>query len=59
MLKFVQPHNLIPASFIVDPSDTFEPGMIAQCKLYGNHRRFESLCTLKMIKKFERKKTTL
>jgi len=36
MLKFVQPHNLIPASFIVDPSDTFEPGMIAQCKLYGN-----------------------
>lgn len=36
MLKFAQPNNYVPASFICDPSDTFEPGMIAQHKLYGN-----------------------
>lgn len=36
MLKFPQPYNYVPASFTVDPSDTFEPGMIAQHKLFGN-----------------------
>jgi len=36
MLKFTQPSKILPASFTVDPSDTFEPGMAAQMKLYGN-----------------------
>lgn len=37
MLKFLQPYDFRPWSFIVDPSDEFTNGNIAQSKLFGNN----------------------
>lgn len=36
MLRLVQVANSLPASFIVDPSATFQPGMIAELTVIGN-----------------------
>lgn len=36
MLRLVQVGNTLPASFIVDPSTEFQPGMIAELTVIGN-----------------------
>ncbi len=36
MLRLVHTSNALPASFIVDPSSEFEPGMVAELTVIGN-----------------------
>lgn len=36
MLRIIHQNNTLPYSWAVSPDDEFEPGMIAQLKLYGN-----------------------
>ncbi len=37
MLRLVQVGNALPFSYPVDPNASFQPGMIAQLRLYGNN----------------------
>lgn len=36
MLRILHTNNSLPYSWLVDPNSEFEPGMIAQLKVYGN-----------------------